>query len=131
MKGLGSIQDLITSTANSFGVDPALALAVANQESRFNQSAKSSAGAIGIFQLMPDTANDLGVNPYDVAGNITGGIKYLSQMLSRFGGDVTLALAAYNAGPGNVNKYNGVPPFPETQDYVSRITADLPNFRKG
>lgn len=132
--GLGdtsSVQSLITQTAAANGVDPALALAVANQESGFNQSAVSSSGAIGVFQLMPGTAAGLGVDPTDLASNIQGGIQYLAQMLNQFGQNVTLALAAYNAGPGNVNKYGGVPPFSETQNYVASITASLPNFRRG
>jgi soluble lytic murein transglycosylase-like protein len=122
------IQDLITQEAVSQGVDPALALAQAQAESNFNPNAVSSAGAIGVFQLMPATAAGLGVDPHDVAQNIQGGVSYLAQMLQKFGGDVTLALAAYNAGPGNVQKYGGVPPFPETQSYISRILSYLPLF---
>lgn len=115
--------DLVQSTAARYGVDPALALAVARQESGLNQSAKSSAGAIGVMQLMPGTAAGLGVNPYDMQQNIEGGVRYLSQMLTKFDGDVSLALAAYNAGPGAVQKYSGIPPYTETQNYVSRILA--------
>jgi len=121
---MSSVQQQIIDTANSYGVDPNLALAVAQQESGFRQNAVSSAGAIGVFQLMPSTAAGLGVNPYDVTGNINGGIAYLKQQLDSFGGDPTLALAAYNAGPGNVQKYGGIPPFPETQDYVSNVMAN-------
>jgi soluble lytic murein transglycosylase-like protein len=112
---------VIQSTAQRYGVDPDLALAVAKTESSLNPNAISSAGAVGLFQLMPATASDLGVDPFDPVQNIEGGIKYLSQLLDRFDGDTSLALAAYNAGPGNVNKYGGIPPFAETQNYVSKV----------
>lgn len=111
---------LVQSTAVRYGVDPALALALAQQESGLDQSAVSSAGARGVMQLMPATAAELGVNASDLAGNIEGGIRYLAQMLRKFG-DTALALAAYNAGPGAVQKYGGVPPYGETQNYVASI----------
>jgi soluble lytic murein transglycosylase-like protein len=127
LRGLSSAtpgaQALIQAAAAKYGVDPNLALAVANQESGLNQSAKSSAGAIGIMQLMPATAAGLGVDPTDAAQNVDGGVKLLSQLLTQYNGDTSLALAAYNAGPGNVAKYGGIPPFPETQNYVASILS--------
>lgn len=116
-------QAAITQVALAAGVDPKLALALAKQESRFNQSARSPKGAVGVFQLMPATAADMGVDPFDPAQNIAGGVEYLRRQLVRFG-DTKLALAAYNAGPGAVTKYQGVPPYAETQNYVARIMAD-------
>lgn len=127
---MASVQDQIVATATSYGIDPNLALAVANQESGYNQNAVSGAGAIGVFQLMPATAAGLGVDPTSLTGNIEGGVKYLSQLLNKYNGDTSLALAAYNAGPGNVAKYGGIPPFTETQNYVSSILNVL-GFSRG
>jgi soluble lytic murein transglycosylase-like protein len=99
--------------------------AVAWQESRFNQAAVSPKGAMGVMQLMPATARQLGVDARDVTSNIEGGALYLSQMLRRFEGDVPRALAAYNAGPEAVQRYGGVPPYAETQAYVRAILGRL------
>lgn len=118
-----SIRDLIIREAQAQGVDPNLALGVAHTESRLNQNAISPAGAIGVMQLMPGTAKDLGVNPRDLNQNIKGGVTYLRKMLDTFGGDVSKAVAAYNAGPGNVMKYGGIPPFKETQKYVPAVLS--------
>ena len=120
----------ITAAAQRNGLDPALLKALVRQESNFNPGATSPAGAMGLTQLMPATAAGLGVtNPSDPAQNLEGGAKYLKQQLDRFGGDVAKALAAYNAGPGAVQKYGGVPPYAETQNYVQRVQANAEQFR--
>lgn len=112
----------------TYGVSVDLLTSIAKAESGFNASAVSSAGAIGVMQLMPATAASLGVsNSYDARENIMGGAKLISQLLSRYNGDTSLALAAYNAGCGNVDKYGGIPPFEETQNYVSKVLSYLGN----
>ncbi len=115
------LEDMIRAAAQKYGVDSSLVSAVAEAESGGDQSAVSKAGAIGIMQLMPGTAEALGVNPYDAQQNLEGGAKYLRQMLDSFDGDVRKAVAAYNAGPQAVKKYGGVPPYAETQDYVDKV----------
>ena len=115
------LSSLIDSAARKYKVDPKLVAAVAEVESNGRQEAVSSVGAIGVMQLMPDTAAALGVDPYDKQQNIEGGAKYLRQMLDTFGGDLKKAVAAYNAGPGAVKAYGGIPPYKETQNYVSKV----------
>lgn len=114
-------EDLVMQTAYEYGVDPKLARAIAIAESDMNQAEISPVGAIGVMQLMPETAASLGVDPYDKGDNIVGGVRYIRQMLDTFDGDVPLAVAAYNAGPGAVKRYGGIPPYSETQNYVNRV----------
>ena len=125
------IVGLVRRIAREEGVDEALFVSLVYQESRFNPCARSHANAYGLSQLIPGTASDLGVNRYDIEDNLRGGARYLRQQLRRFG-NVPEALAAYNAGPGNVRKYGGIPPFKETQGYVRNITQKwLPVFGGG
>lgn len=126
---VAQIKQKIVKEAKKQGLCPYLALSVCKQESLFRCNAKSCAGAIGLFQLMPATAKDLGVNPYNVDQNIKGGVKYLKMMKRKFG-STRLALAAYNAGPGAVQKYGGVPPYRETRHYVNNIMKFYSQYKK-
>lgn len=121
-----SMEAYFKEASETYGVPEALLKAVAKAESNFNAKAVSGAGAQGVMQLMPGTAAGLGVKDcFNARENIMGGAKYLSQMLSKYNGSVKLALAAYNAGSGNVSKYGGVPPFTETKNYIKRIFGYL------
>lgn len=121
----GAYAKALVEIAKANDISPYLLEAVVWQESRWNPSARSRAGAIGLAQLMPGTARDLGVDPRDPIQNLSGGARYLRQQLNRFNGDVEKALAAYNAGPGRVMAARGIPSIPETQAYVRAIVARL------
>ena len=125
------INSTIQKTASSVGVNQDLIHAIVKAESSYNPTAISNSGAIGLMQLMPQTAQFLGVNdPYDIEQNIQGGSSYIKNLLNRYDNNLPLALAAYNAGPGNVDKYGGIPPFDETINYVNKIMNYLPdNFK--
>ena len=120
------VQALISKVAVEQGIDERLLKAVVQAESDFNPDEVSRTGAMGLMQLMPDTARELGVvDPFNPYQNLTGGSKYLKQMLTRFNGDTSLALAAYNAGPGAVKRAGGIPNIAETKNYVSKILGNL------
>ena len=118
------INELISKYSDKAGLDEDFVKAVINQESGFNPNATSKCGAMGLMQLMPSTAQGLGVkNAYDAEQNIEGGTKYLKGLMDRFNNDKSLALAAYNAGPNAVKKYGGIPPYAETQNYVKSVLS--------
>jgi len=116
-------RELANSAADKYGLPRELVRRVMAAESGFNAQAVSRKGAVGLMQLMPQTAEKLGVNPHDTAQNVDAGTRYLRQLLERYHGALYHALAAYNAGPEAVDKYKGIPPFPETLHYVSRIVG--------
>ena len=120
----GPYADLIEEAAVAYGIDAALIRAVMQAESAFDPHAVSPVGAMGLMQIMPALAKDLGVqNPFDPRQNVMAGAKYLSRLLDAHRGNVAMALASYNAGPGNVKRYKGIPPFRETRNYVKKITG--------
>lgn len=122
--------DIIEKQAARNGIDPNLVKAVIHAESAFDPYARSPKGAMGLMQLMPTTAHEVGVyRPYEPAENIRGGVAYLSQLLQRYRGDVRLSLAAYNAGAGAVDAHGGIPPFQETRDYVQRVLQLVGSYR--
>lgn len=129
LERLEKYDSVIQDAAESFGVDSKIIKSIILAESAANEKAHSSADAKGLMQLMNSTASDMGVqNVWDPTQNINGGTKYFSKLLRQYDGDLKLALAAYNAGPGNVDKYNGVPPFDETKTYVTRVLGYLNYF---
>lgn len=125
---VSTVKAAIVKHSIEMGVDPAIALSIAKTESGYRQEARSSHGAVGVFQLMPSTARRMGYNPYSLDDNIKAGITYYKSMYKMFG-SVELALAAYNAGPGNVKKYRTVPPFSETKRFVAKIMTDYRHLK--
>ncbi len=126
------IEGLIEKYSARNGLDKDFVKALVKQESGFNPNATSKCGAMGLMQLMPATAQGLGVtNPYDIEQNIAGGTKYLRSMIDRFQGNEQLALAAYNAGPNAVKKYGGIPPYQETQNYVKNVMSMYQGYKNG
>ncbi len=122
----GSMDSQIKTEGDKKNIAPELVRAVISAESAFVPCAVSNKGAMGLMQLMPDTAKAMGVtDPMDPGDNLRGGVRYLGQLLERYGGDLSLALSAYNAGPATVDKYGGIPPIPETQNYVREILKKI------
>ena len=129
--GANAYGSLIEQAAARNGLDPAVLYGLIQQESGFNPSATSSAGALGLTQLMPGTAASLGVTePLNPAQSIEGGARYLGELMRQFGGNTSDALAAYNAGPGAVQQSGGIPPYPETQQYVSNVLANAAAYQQ-
>lgn len=129
VKIMSLIDDNIQKASSKYHVDPNLIRAVMKQESGFNPYAISGSGAQGLMQLMPGTADALGIkNPWDISQNIDGGTMYLKDQLVAFNGDISLALAAYNAGPNSIKQYSGIPPYPETQNYVKKVLANYNQY---
>jgi soluble lytic murein transglycosylase-like protein len=128
---LTSFQGSISRAASRYGIDPALIRAVIHAESAFQPNAKSRVGALGLMQLMPDTARDMGVaDPLSPEQNIQGGVRYLAWLMQKTRGNITLATAAYNAGPGAVERHRGIPPYEETETYVRRVRILHDRYRR-
>lgn len=125
-----SIEDIVSKTSKAYGIDPDLIMAVMKVESNYNPQLVSPKGAMGLMQLMPGTADEMGVSdPFDVEENITGGVKYLRYLSEKYKGNLELILAAYNAGPAVVDRYGGIPPYKETQDYVKKVLSVYKKFK--
>jgi len=128
---MNRINQAVETAAQKYNLNPNLIKSVIKAESSFNPYARSNAGAEGLMQLMPSTARALGVsNSFDINQNIDGGAKYLREKLDQFNGNISLALAAYNAGPNAVIRYNGIPPYTETQNYVKKVLSYLEDYNK-
>jgi len=129
--GGGRYEAMVDQAAQRNGLDPAILHGLIQQESGFDPNSQSSAGAMGLTQLMPGTASSLGVsNPLDPAESIEGGARYLAGLMRQFGGNTSEALAAYNAGPGAVSAAGGIPPYPETEDYVAKVLGYAESYRR-
>jgi len=127
-----AVEDLIKHYAKMYSLDSNLVRAVVRAESNFDERAISLRGAVGLMQLHPQTIIDLAVvDPFDPSENIAGGTRYLRKMLNRFNGDVDLALAAYNSGPATVERYKGIPPYPETKEYIEKVKYYFQLYRQG
>lgn len=126
---VNKVKEAIVRQSIELGIDPALGLSIAKHESKFIRESRSRHGAVGVFQLMPATARRLGVNPYYMEENVKGGLTYYKKLYNMFG-STELALAAYNAGPGNVKKYNKVPPYAETKRFISGIMSEYNHQKK-
>ena len=123
-KNISDIDVLINKYSKQYGVDKNLAHAVAKVESNKQQTARSKAGAVGVFQVMPSTGKAMNENVYTTEGNIRAGVKYLAYLNKKFNGDTDKVIASYNAGEGNVSKHNGVPPFKETRNFVRKVKTE-------
>jgi soluble lytic murein transglycosylase-like protein len=129
-KTMDKIENSIDEASQKYNIDSDLIRAIIKQESNYNKNALSGAGAQGLMQIMPQTAQYLGIDdPWDISQNIDGGTKYIKEQLNTFNNNLELAVAAYNAGPGNVQKYNGIPPFEETKNYVEKVLTYYKQYK--